>query len=243
MSQQRASTRYREFSMASGEMTEGQYSKFNLGWMTLASRYLANGGLLGTFIDWRHLCTVVGVARSLRLVHFAKAIWVKDNPGLGSFYRSQFEEFPIFKKGSAPHINNIKNCEAGRSRSNVWEYSCATSLDATTSSGVKEHPTIKPSEMLKDALLDVTNVGDIVLDPFLGSGSTLIAAELTRRRCYGIELEPLYVDLAIKRFQAETGREAFLEGEGKTFCEVALSRAPRGIGLKDTVSHSCPDHA
>jgi DNA modification methylase len=102
--------------------------------------------------------------------------------------------------------------------------SAATSPDATTSNGMKVHPNIKPTAMLKDALLDVTNPGDIVLDPFGGSGSTLLAAEATRRRCRAIELDPLYVDLAITRFQKMTGREAILEGEGKTFDEVALAR-------------------
>jgi DNA modification methylase len=224
MARQRTATGFREFPMGSGEMTAETFSKFNLAWMTLAYRYLAEGGLLGTFIDWRGLLTVLLTAKQLGLEQLNLIAWVKDHPGLGSFYRSQHEHFPLFKKGRAPHVNNIKTCEAGRSRSNVWEYSCATSLDATTSSGIKEHPTIKPSEMLKDALLDVTNVGDIVLDPFLGSGSTLIAAEATRRRCRGIELDPLYVDLAIRRFQKMTGREAILEGEGKTFDEVALAR-------------------
>jgi DNA modification methylase len=224
MARQRTAARFREFPMGSGEMNEEKFSKFNLAWMTLACRYLAEGGLLGTFIDWRGLLTVLLAAKELGLEQLNLIAWVKDNPGLGSFYRSQHEHFPLFKKGRAPHVNNIRNCEAGRSRSNVWEYRSATSLDATTSSGIKEHPTIKPSEMLKDALLDVTNAGDIVLDPFLGSGSTLLAAEATRRRCRGIELDPLYVDLAIRRFQKTTRREAILEGQGKTFDEVALAR-------------------
>src|SRR5208337_1549858 len=124
-------------------------------------------------------------------------VWAKTNAGMGSLYRSQHELLPLFKRGTAPHINNVELGRRGRWRSNVWTYPGASSLGSDARRGLKDHPTVKPTAMLEDALLDLTDRGDIVIDPFLGSGSTLIATEKTSRVCRGVELDPLYVDTIV----------------------------------------------
>jgi DNA modification methylase len=137
-------------------------------------------------------------------------VWAKTNSGMGSLYRSQHELLPLFKKGSAPHVNNIELGKRGRWRSNVWTYPGASSLGSDARRSLKDHPTVTPTALLEDALLDVSNRVDIVIDPFLGSGSTLIAAETTGRICRGIELDPLYVDVIVRRYEAATGTPAIL---------------------------------
>ena len=130
--------------------------------------------------------------------------WRKTNAGMGSLYRSQHELLPLFKKGTASHVNNVELGKRGRWRSNLWTYPGALSLGSDARHGLKDHPTVKPTAMLEDALLDLTNRSDIVIDPFLGSGSTLIAAEKTGRVCRGVELDPLYVDVIVRRYEAAT---------------------------------------
>jgi DNA modification methylase len=131
---------------------------------------------------------------------------------------------PLFKKGSDHHVNNVELGRNGRWRSNLWTYPGASSIGSDACRSLEDHPTVKPSAILEDTLLDVTHRGDIVLDPFLGSGSTLIAAERTGRRCLGVEIDPLYVDVIIHRFEAETGREGVLEETGETFTQLAVRR-------------------
>src|SRR5271156_1526171 len=138
---------------------------------------------------------------------------------MGSLYRSQHELLPLFKNGSAPHINNIELGKRGRWRSNVWTYPGASSLGSDARRGLKDHPTVKPTAMLEDALLDLTNRSDIVIDPFLGSASTLIAADKTGRICRGVELDPLYVEVIIRRYEVGAGVRAELIDAGH--CENA----------------------
>jgi hypothetical protein len=128
-------------------------------------------------------------------------VWAKTNAGMGSLYRSQHELLPLFKKGTALHVNNVELGKRGRWRSNVWTYPGTSSLGSDARRGLKDHPTVKPTAMVEDALLDLSNRRDIVLDPFLGSGSTLIAADKTGRLCRGVELDPLYVDVSARRYQ------------------------------------------
>ena len=144
---------------------------------------------------------------------------------MGSLYRSQHELLPLFKKGSAPHVNNIELGKRGRWRSNVWTYAGASSLGSDARRGLEDHPTVKPTAMLEDALIDLTNRGDVVLDPFLGSGSTLIACEKTGRICRGLELDPLYVEVICRRFEALTGVGAVLEDTGESFADLAARRS------------------
>ena len=214
----------REFAMASGEMSGAEFLTFNLAWMKAALDRLADGGLFGTFIDWRGLPTVHAAATQIGLTPINLIVWAKTNAGMGSLYRSQHELLPLFKKGDGAHLNNIDLGRNGRWRSNLWVYPGASSLGSDARKGLKDHPTVKPTALLADALLDVTARGDVVIDPFLGSGSTLIAAERTGRRCRGVEIDPLYVDVIIWRYQAETGRAAVLEATGETFAALAARR-------------------
>jgi DNA modification methylase len=201
---------HREFAMASGEMSDAEFLAFNSAWIEAVLPYLCDGGLLGTFIDWRGLSTVHTAALSHGLAQLNLIVWAKTNAGQGSHYRSQHELLPLYKKGGESHVNNIKLGKSGRYRSNLWTYPGASSLGSDARRGLKDHPTVKPTAMLEDALLDVTNRGDVIIDPFLGSGSTLIAAEKTGRICFGIEIDPLYVELICRRYEAVTGERAVL---------------------------------
>jgi DNA modification methylase len=148
---------------------------------------------------------------------------------MGSLYRSQHELFPLYKKGTVAHINNIELGKNGRWRSNVWCYPGASSVSSDSRKGLKLHPTVKPAAMLTDAILDLTHRGDIVLDPFLGAGSTLIAAHRIGRRCFGIELDLHYVDVVLKRCRAVYGLSARLESTRETFEVVAQRRQVEAI--------------
>jgi DNA modification methylase len=216
---------HREFAMASGEMTDEEFFGFNVAWMEAVLAHLCDGGVLGTFIDWRGNPTVHAAAVKLGLSPINLVVWAKTNAGMGSLYRSQHELLPLFKKGAAPHVNNVNLGKRGRWRSNVWTYPGASSLGSDARRGLQDHPTVKPTAMLQDALLDLTNRGDAVLDPFLGSGSTLIAAEKTSRVCRGVELDPLYVDVIVRRYEVVTGKEAVLQETGETFAALAARRA------------------
>jgi DNA modification methylase len=218
---------HREFAMASGEMSAEEFVAFNVAWISAAKAHLCDGGVFGTFIDWRGFPTVHSAATQLGLSPINLVVWAKTNAGMGSLYRSQHELLPLFKKGDAPHVNNVALGKRGRWRSNVWTYPGASSLGSDARRGLQDHPTVKPTAMIEDALLDLTNRGDIVLDPFLGSGSTLIAAETTGRICRGVELDPLYVDVIIRRYEVGTGQAAVLVDTGETFEELAKRRPAR----------------
>ena len=215
---------HREFAMASGEMTDAEFLAFNRAWIATVLPYLCEGGILGTFIDWRGLPTVHSAVGNLGLVPLNLIVWAKTNAGMGSLYRSQHELLPLFTKGSRPHVNNVELGKRGRWRSNVWTYAGASSLGSDARRGLKDHPTVKPTAMLEDALLDLTNRGDTVVDPFLGSGSTLIAAHATGRVCRGVELDLLYVDVIIRRYEAATGDPAVLVETGENFQALGARR-------------------
>jgi DNA modification methylase len=216
---------HREFAMASGEMTDAEFLGFNVAWIGSALPYLCDGGVFGTFIDWRGLPTVHSAAAQLGLTPLNLIVWTKTNGGMGSLYRSQHELLPLFKKGDAPHVNNVELGKRGRWRSNVWTYPGASSLGSDARRGLQDHPTVKPTAMLEDALFDLSDRGETVLDPFLGSGSTLIAADKVGRICRGVELDPLYVDVIIRRYEAATGEAAVLMETGETFHDLTARRA------------------
>jgi DNA modification methylase len=215
---------HREFLMASGEMSEEEFLAFNNAWMSAVLPFLCDGGILGTFIDWRGYPTVFAAASKQTLNPINLIVWAKSNAGMGSLYRSQHELLPLFKKGNALNVNNVELGRKGRWRSNVWTYPGASSFGSDARRGLEDHPTVKPTAMLADAFLDLTHRGDIVLDPFLGSGSTLMAAERTGRCCCGVELDPLYIDVTLRRYQSETGRSAVLEATGEKFVELSERR-------------------
>ena len=217
---------HREFAMASGEMSRVEFAAFNRDWMTASAAHLVDGGLLATAIDWRNIDLVMGAGRDLHFDPVNVIVWAKSNAGQGSLWRSAHEFYPVFKKGSAPHVNNVALGKHGRWRSNVWTYPGGSSPGSDSRAALKLHPTVKPRAMLEDALFDVTNRGDIVIDCFCGSGSTLVAAEATGRRCRAIEIDGIYCDVIIKRWQQMTGRDAILDGAGETFAVIACNRAP-----------------
>jgi DNA modification methylase len=216
---------HREFAMASGEMSDAEFLAFNTAWINAVLPYLRDGGVFGTFIDWRGYPTVFAAASNQGLSPLNLIVWAKTNAGMGSLYRSQHELLPLFKNGTAPHLNNVELGKTGRWRSNVWTYPGASSLGSDARRGLKDHPTVKPTAMLEDALLDLANRGDIVLDPFLGSGSALIAAENAGRVCRGVELDPLYVDVIARRYEAVTGEAAIGVDTNETFEDLAQRRA------------------
>jgi DNA modification methylase len=216
-----------EFVMASGEMSSEEFTVFLTDSLRLSASALMDGGLLYSFIDWRHLREILAAIDALGLTLINLVVWAKSNGGMGSFYRSRHELIFVLKKGSAPHRNNVELGRHGRNRTNVWEYPGVNSLDPKRRADLELHPTVKPAEMIADAILDCTAQGDIVLDPFLGSGTTLIAAEKTGRSCYAMELDPRYVDVAVRRWQAFTGSQAHHAETGLSFAKMTeLRRSP-----------------
>jgi DNA modification methylase len=212
---------HRNFAMAVGEMSE---DTFLTSAMTCVSRFYAAGAVQFWFQDWRHQYELFTAARALRLELLNTCVWVKDNAGMGGFYRSQHEFTGVLKVPGAPHRNNVELGKHGRDRSNVWEYPSAATFSKSSEEGrLNElHPTVKPIALIADALLDCSIRGDIVLDPFLGSGTTLMAAERTRRICRAIEIDPLYVDVAIRRWRRMTGEEAVHAVSGADFGALEL---------------------
>jgi DNA modification methylase len=211
-----------EFLMASGEMSRDEFETFLGAFMVLLTRHSADGSLHYIFMDWRHAEQLLHAGNQVYRTLKNIICWVKSNAGMGSLYRSQHELIFLFKNGTASHRNNVELGRHGRNRTNVWQYAGANGFDGrTTDEGhlLALHPTVKPVQMLADALLDSSARGDIVLDPFLGSGSTLIACERVGRRLRGIELDPAYVDVAIRRWQRYTGASAVHAVTGKPFGE------------------------
>lgn len=217
--------KHREFAQASGEMTEAEFVSFLTTSIEALAAYCQDGALLYMYMDWRHVWEMMSGIRAADLRLFNIAVWVKASPAMGAFYRSQHELCFIAKKGNAPHRNNIQLGRFGRSRSNCWFYAGVNSFGPDRTEQLTMHPTCKNVSMLSDALRDATHRGEIVLDGFLGSGSTLIAAERTGRVCRGIELDPLYVDVILHRWERATGGTVVLQATGETLEEVAQRRA------------------
>src|ERR1700730_16251225 len=198
---------HRPFPMASGEMDKATFTAF----LSQATQNLAtfspDGSIHFICMDWRHIEELLAAGRDAYSELKNVCVWVKDNGGMGSLYRSQHELVFVFKRGHDGHHNNVQLGRFGRNRSNVWHYPGVNSFARCGEEGnlLAMHPTVKPVAMVADAILDCSVRGEIVLDSFLGSGTTVIAAERTGRRCYGLELDPAYVDTVIRRWQALTG--------------------------------------
>ncbi|OYZ86411.1 MAG: hypothetical protein B7Y00_06480 [Sphingomonadales bacterium 17-56-6] len=220
--------KHREFAQASGEMSEGQFIEFQTTSTTTLAKFCHDGALLYLFMDWRHMWEMLSGIRAAGLRMVNLGVWVKQSGGMGSLYRSQHELCFIAKKGSAPSRNNVHLGKHGRNRTNAWHYNGMAGFGGDRDALLASHPTPKNLIMCQDAIRDVTNRGEIVLDGFLGSGTTLIAAERTGRRCYGLELDPLYVDGIIARWEKLTGRKAVLAQTGEPFQKVAERRLSEG---------------
>jgi DNA modification methylase len=217
----------REFVAASGEMSSSEFIKFLGDFMATACQFSSPSALHFICIDWRHMREPMEAAGSHYNAMLNVCVWVKDRPGQGSHWRSQHEMIFVYRVGKARHLNNVQLGRYGRARSNVWQYPAASSFLKSDPQAelVGGHPTPKNKAMVADAILDCTRRGDIVLDPFLGSGTTLIACEDTSRDCYGMDLDPLYADLSVRRWEAWTGASAVHDESGLTFAELAVARS------------------
>ena len=200
--------KHREFAMASGEMTSAEFSQFLASSFQNMCRVTADGSIHFVCMDWRHMSEILAAGQKAYADLKNVIVWVKDNGGMGTFYRSRHEMVFAFKNGTAPHINTFELGQHGRYRTNVWEYKGVNTLKADRMTELAMHPTVKPVQMIADAIKDVSGRGDIVLDTFGGSGSTLIAAHKTGRRARICELDPVYCDLIIRRWEAYAKDEA-----------------------------------
>ncbi len=217
--------KHAEFAMASGEMSESEFAAFlqqSLGAMAGVCR---DGAIAFVCMDWRHMGELLSAGRTVFSELKNLVVWNKTNGGMGAFYRSKHELIFVWKVGTAPHTNTFGLGETGRYRTNVWDYAGISSISATRAEELAMHPTVKPVALVADAIKDCSKRGEIVLDGFGGSGSTLIAAEKTGRLARLIEYEPGYCDVIIQRWQQMTGKQATLVGDGSTFETVAEARA------------------
>jgi DNA modification methylase len=222
------SVKHREFAMASGEMSASQFQEFLACSLAIAAQYSADGSIHYVFMDWRHVAVLSNAARAIYSELKNICVWNKTNAGMGSLYRSKHEFVFVYKYGKAPHINNIELGQHGRYRTNVWDYAGINTFGRDRDALLALHPTVKPVALIADAIKDCSKCGGIILDPFAGSGTTLIAAEKTGRRAAALEIDPLYVDAAVTRWQAFTSKQAVLEATGRTFDEEAAMRGAEG---------------
>lgn len=219
---------HKEFKFASGEMTVEEFTQFLKTSFELLCMFSKDGSLHYICMDWRHIKEIM-TAADVYDQFKNLCVWRKDNAGMGSFYRSQHELIFMFKHGKEPHINNVELGIHGRYRTNVWNYAGVNTPSAENAEKRAMHPTVKPVELIKDAILDASNRGGVVLDTFLGSGSTLIAAEKAGRICYGVELEPKYVDTAIRRYESLGEKYiAIHAASGKTYQELLSAKRTEG---------------
>lgn len=222
-------TKHREFAMASGEMSEAEFTRFLKDVFANLAGHAADGAIHFICMDWRHVGEVLGAATPVYSEQKNICVWAKTNGGMGSLYRSQHELVFVYKSGRAPHINNVELGRHGRYRTNVWQYAGANAFSATRDGDLAMHPTVKPVALVADAILDCSRRKGIVLDAFAGSGTTLVAAERTGRRGYGIELDPLYCDVIVRRLATVAGLEAVHAESGRTFSNLAAELATPAV--------------
>lgn len=213
-----------DFKIACGELSSEAFVDFLASTLGNLARVSMEGALHYVFMDWRHLDELLKASRSIYSAQLNLCVWAKTNGGMGSLYRSQHELVGVFKVGKASHLNQVELGRHGRYRTNVWRYAGMNSISAARDESLCLHPTIKPVALVADAIMDVTRRGDIVLDGFVGAGTTILAADQVGRIAYGIELEPGYVDVTIRRWHALTGDTACLAGNGAAFEDVAAAR-------------------
>ena len=216
--------KHREFVAGSGEMSDAEFQQFLLAFMTQCARFSRPGALHYVFMDWPHLPHLLTTGSVAYDEYKNLYVWTKSQGGMGSLYRSQHELVAVFKHGTAPHINNVELGRHGRNRTNVWAYAGMNSFGKDRDANLALHPTVKPLVMIRDAILDASNREDLVLDPFGGSGTTLLAADAVRRRARLIELDPLYCDVIVRRVEQALGVTATLDGSDQSFAEIAADR-------------------
>ncbi len=231
-------TKHRDFAEGRGEKTEAEYTA----WLTEVFGHLVrnclDGALLYTWIDHRHMHELMCAARNNDLTQLNLAVWDKQSGGMGSFLRSQHELCFIWKHGSAGHVNNVELGKHGRNRTNVWSHPGLSTFGRGRAGDLADHPTVKPIALAIDAIKDCTHRGDLILDAFLGSGTTVIAAERTGRVCYGTEIDPLYCDVIVRRWQERIGKPVIHLATGLTFDELRAQRS-----AADPVPFTAPSDA
>jgi DNA modification methylase len=219
--------RHGEFAMAVGEMSRDEFTRFLSTYMGHLAQFSAEGSIHFHCMDWRHLREILEAGEATYTELKALCVWNKTNGGMGSLYRSKHEMVLVYKNGTAPHINNVELGRHGRYRTNVWDYAGANTFRSGRDQDLALHPTVKPVSLVADAIRDCSKRGSLVLDPFAGSGTTILAAERTGRRAAAIELDPHYVDTAICRWQTLTGGKAILAGDGSCFDDLTIARHAR----------------
>ena len=218
--------RHRDFAMASGEMSSEEFTAFLTSVFDRLAVHTIDGAIHFICIDWRHIAEMMAAGDAVYTELKNLCVWTKTNGGMGTFYRSRHELIFAWKSGTGSHINNFELGQRGRSRTNVWEYPGISTARPGRLDELAMHPTVKPVALIADAIKDCSRRKGIVLDPFVGSGTTLIAAERTGRRARAIEIDPVFVDVAVRRWQCFTGKSATLAGTGETFDQVEEERTP-----------------
>lgn len=217
--------KHREFAFASGEMTPEAFVTFLKETLGAAVAVSRDGAVHFLCMDHHHVDELIEACRPLYGARLNICVWNKSNGGLGALYRSKHELIFVYRVGDEQHLNCVQLGKHGRNRTNVWDAPSVNTVGSTRSEDLSLHPTVKPAGLVADAIMDVTRRGDAVLDVFLGSGTTLIACERTGRICFGVEIDPIYVDVAIERFFLATGKWPVLEATGEGFEEVRTRRA------------------
>ncbi|WP_172842522.1 DNA modification methylase [Bradyrhizobium erythrophlei] len=213
--------RHREFIQGAGELSTDEYFALLRDSLLVLKRNCTPAALIYSCIDWRHVMEMTVAGRACDMPLYTICVWTKTNGGMGGIYRNAHELVCVFRAGAEHPLDNVELGRHGRNRTNVWSYPGMSSFGKERDKLLGSHPTVKPVTMISDVLRDVTKRGDVVLDTFLGSGSTLMAAQETGRVCCGVELDPLYVDVTIHRWQNATGRDAVMAETGERFNDVA----------------------
>lgn len=222
------SVKHREFAFASGEMSQAQFTAFLVETLGNIGRVMRNGAIAFVCMDWRHMGELITAGQASFTELKNLVVWNKTNGGMGAFYRSKHELIFVFKQGTAAHTNGFGLGETRRYRTNVWDYAGISAIGASRSDELAMHPTVKPVALIADAIRDCSRRGEMVLDGFGGSGSTLIAAEKTGRSARLIEYDPLYCDTIVRRWQAYTGKRATLSDCNRSFEDMADQRIGPG---------------
>jgi hypothetical protein len=215
--------------MASGEMSGAEFTAFLESVFRQLALNTVDGSIHQICMDWRHMAEMMAAGRTIYSELKNLCVWNKTNAGMGSFYRSKHELVCVWKNGTAPHVNNFELGQHGRTRTNVWDYPGISTMRKGRLEELAMHPTVKPVALVADAIKDCSRRGGLVLDPFCGSGTVLIAAERTARRARALEIDPRYVDVAVRRWQAYSGKQAILVGTGETFEQVEEQRTAQPL--------------
>ena len=221
--------KHREFAEASGEMSSAVFEEFLTEPLSLGASNSCVGAVWFACMDWRHIAEMQNAGNAAFDGMLNLCVWAKTNGGMGSLYRSQHELVFVFRKGRQSHRNNVQLGRFGRNRTNLWTYPGVNTFRKGRMEELAAHPTAKPVAMVQDAILDVTARGDIVLDPFLGAGSTLIAAQRCGRTAYGLEIDPAYVDVILRRWRAETGQEPIRSADRSLLSALEAEMQPEAV--------------